>query len=111
MKYKETKIKNGLKIEFLLPRNIKIGECQLTHYIKENNFLHSFYIDEFFRNLGYGQEVLRYLIKKYDFEYLNVKESNKVALHIYKKFGFITCCDVNVEGIPMLRMIRKNGGL
>lgn len=94
------------KIEFFI-EDTKIGECMLTHYEKAYDFLYNFIIYEPFRNQGYGQIALLDLINKYNFRYLNVEEDNKVALHIYKKFGFKKYCDVNVEGKHMIRMKRK----
>lgn len=98
---------NDIQIEFFVD-NTKIGECVLTDFNgKHHNFLYNFIIYEPFRNQGYGQTALLDLINKYNFRYLNVEEDNNVALHIYKKFGFKKCCDVNVEGKPMIRMKRK----
>lgn len=94
------------KIEFFV-EDTKIGECMLTHYEKAYDFLYNFVIYEQYRNQGYGQTALLDLINKYNFRYLNVEENNKVALHIYKKFGFKKDCYVNVEGKPMIRMKRK----
>ena len=94
------------KIEFFI-EDTKIGECMLTHYEKAYDFLYNFEIYNPFRNKGYGKKALEFLIIIYNIEYLNVEENNKAALHIYKKFGFKKCCDVNVEGKHMIRMKRK----
>lgn len=40
------------------------------------------------RNRGYGSLFIKYLIDKFNIKSLYVLETNAIAIHVYKKFGF-----------------------
>lgn len=64
---------------------VKIGRAE----IGDNHRLECFEIYEPFQNKGYGTEALKQLIDKYGVNNLEVLASNKRAMHVYEKCGFI----------------------
>ncbi|MBM3707898.1 MAG: GNAT family N-acetyltransferase [Actinobacteria bacterium] len=72
-----------------------IGICEIIREWKECRaaFIHSFYIKEKFRNRGLGRGLLAYTIKMlieegFESVELTVDLENKLAVNLYKGFGF-----------------------
>jgi ribosomal protein S18 acetylase RimI-like enzyme len=65
-----------------------VGEALTRDYKDGEVFLTDFEIFDEYRNKGYGQKALTYLIDKCGVNSLTVDPNNKPAMHIYGKFGF-----------------------
>jgi len=72
-----------------------IGVCEIIKDWDKNDtaFIHSFYIDEEYRNMGIGKNLLKRVIdilKSENFKIveLTVDPDNKVAIHLYREAGF-----------------------
>ena len=84
-KYNEGK---GLSVSFY-DKGKLIGHASTVVYKgKANNFLHNVEVKKEYRNQGYGNIIVSYMIKRYGVQYLYVKKDNEIAIKIYKKFGF-----------------------
>lgn len=62
----------------------------------ENVNITGFYINEKYRNNGYGNEILSDMvdnIQRYEEVYLMVRYDNIIAINMYKKVGFKECED------------------
>jgi len=73
-------------------QNEVIGYIML-YYIQDEGHITNFAINPLFRKKGYATKLLSYVIdyfkKKGIVEFfLEVRESNKVAINLYRKFGF-----------------------
>ena len=65
----------------------------MLYYIQDEGHITNFAINPLFRKKGYATKLLSYVIdyfkKKSIVEFfLEVRESNKVAINLYRKFGF-----------------------
>jgi ribosomal protein S18 acetylase RimI-like enzyme len=65
-----------------------VGEALTRDYKDGEIFLTDFEILDEYRNKGYGQKALAYLIGKCGVNSLTVDPSARPAMHIYGKFGF-----------------------
>lgn len=70
-----------------------IGLIWFNPYGSHSMFINRFMIDEKYQGRGLGTEAfrisLKYFIKKYSPRKLTISSDNKIALRLYKKFGFI----------------------
>lgn len=67
-----------------------IGNFVIISDKEGNKRFEDFYIEEEYRNKGYGQKIVKLIIKKYR-KYniiLYVYNDNIIAKHIYEKYGF-----------------------
>jgi len=76
----------------------KIGEAEVD--IK-NHMLARLCIFEPYQNQGFGTEVVKELIEKYDLKNLWVNADNSRAIHVYEKCGF------RINKPTMFEMIKK----
>lgn len=77
---------NEIYIEIELYRGeTKIGEAEVD---LRNKMLAKLVIYEPYQNQGYGTEVVKMLMEKYNFNNLWVKADNERAIHVYEKCGF-----------------------
>jgi ribosomal protein S18 acetylase RimI-like enzyme len=72
-----------------------VGVCEIIREWKEAKvaFMHSFYIKEKYRHKGIGKDLLAYTIKMlmdegFKIVELTVELENKLAVKLYKDFGF-----------------------
>lgn len=63
----------------------KIGEAEIE---LNNHMLAKLVIYEPYQNQGYGTEIVKMLVDKYDLTNLWVRADNKHAIHVYEKCGF-----------------------
>ena len=79
---------NGIEVAFY-DKGVLIGQAGAVVYKgKPNSFLFNLEVQEVCRGQGYGAAIVAYMIEKYDVRYLYVEKDNKVAIKLYKKFGF-----------------------
>ena len=77
------------KLYILKKINQKIGQIRIEQ--KNQNWNISYSIANEFRNMGYGKEIIKLLMKKHSkFEFIAVVKSlNKASLSIFESLGFI----------------------
>lgn len=63
----------------------QIGEAEVN---LKNNMLAKLVIYEPYQNQGYGTEIVKMLIEKYNINNLWVRADNERAIHVYEKCGF-----------------------
>lgn len=85
-----------------------VGKVSVTDYNgKFNNFLHGFEVKTQFRGRGYGTLMLMFMISEYNVDTLYVEAKNKIAVHLYRKFGFIVTDSFMKNGNKVNVMTRK----
>ena len=67
--------------------NIRVGGATIKYVNNVICYFEEFYIEEAYRNLGYGKKILSYAID-HGLEYIMCLADNYIALNLYKKFGF-----------------------
>lgn len=77
---------------------IKIGEAEVD---LKNHMLARLTIFEPYQNKGFGTEVVKLLVNKYNLNNLWVKFDNARAIHVYEKNGF------KISKSTMYEMIRE----
>jgi len=72
-----------------------VGVCEIIKDWDRDNsaFIHSFYIDEEYRNMGIGRNLLKKVIdvlkgENFKVVELTVDPDNEVAIHLYREAGF-----------------------
>lgn len=80
---------------------INISSNELVGYIfiktnkREKGFISPLWVSKKYRNNGIGKKLLKDAIDKYEAIDLVVKKDNKIALNLYKKYGFVVIGDGN----------------
>ena len=89
-------------------RDVPVGRiCVWNEKNKKNTgFINSLYIDEDYRGNGFGNQLLKDAINNYGGYDLCVHKDNKIALNMYKKYGFVE--DASRTKKDMKYMILKN---
>lgn len=78
---------DGFKVTFY-ENGKPIGHAYTCEYGgKANAFLYSFEVRKQYRGKGYGSQILKYMINKYDVSVLYVDKDNRAA-DLYKRYGF-----------------------
>jgi diamine N-acetyltransferase len=102
------------KIEFVKAiylENKPIGLIWFDPIGKDKMYIHRFMIDKNYQGKGYGKIAfnlsLKYFIKKYKPNKLKISSKNKLALELYKKFGFIDT-KKKEYGESVLEVLTKN---
>lgn len=94
---------DGVVVSFF-ENNIAIGVACTTEYNgKPNAFLHSFKVKKQYRRIGYGTQILKYMIDNFNVEFLYVEKDSE-AIKLYKRFGFE---EVDMFNDNMIIMQRK----
>lgn len=65
-----------------------IGTVFISGVDTRKGFLYDFKVAKKFRGMGYGTMIMKYVLSNYYVTDLSVDEDNKVAISLYKKFGF-----------------------
>lgn len=90
-----------------------IGFAMLRKYSDEGYFLWDYAIDIQYQNMGFGTEVLKYMIEfmKAKFHATELSTTyiwgNDPAKHLYEKVGFIETDVVDEDGIHEVNLIKK----
>ncbi len=70
-----------------------IGLIYYNPLSKKKMFINRYMIDEKYQGKGFGKKAfelsLKYYTKKYSPKVLQISSKNKIALDLYKKFGFV----------------------
>jgi len=103
MKFNESNLDNNYVVKFdkyddekfhFYVDNIKVGYIYILSYEENEIYLSSFTIFDEYQNKGFGkifmEKILDLIKTKYKEEFikLSVGYSNKIAINMYKKFGF-----------------------
>lgn len=87
-------------------KDILIGRVLVRNDKKNKGFINAFYVDEKYRKRGIGNTLLNDAINKYHGYDLLVDKNNKIAISIYKKYGFVI--DENMSDETGYYMILKS---
>lgn len=94
---------DGVKVDFY-EDGIKVGTaCTCEYNRKPNSFLHSFEVEPKLRSKGYGTQILKYMIQKYDVDVLYISKTNR-AISLYRRFGFRVVDNFNKNMVIMKRL-------
>lgn len=77
----------------------KIGEAEVD---LKNHMLAKLIIYEPYQNQGFGTEIVKMLVEKYDLNNLWVRADNNRAIHVYEKCGF------KIKQSTMFEMFRES---
>ena len=89
--------------------NEKLGTANVSSVDTNNGFLYEVEVVKKYRGKGYGNWIINYMMKNYRINELTVEKSNRVAINLYKKFGFKTQFEFEENGKRMIDMkINKN---
>lgn len=75
--------------------NELVGYIFIKTNKKEKGFISPLWVSKKYRNRGVGKKLLKDAIDKYNAIDLVVKKDNKIALNLYKKYGFVIIGDGN----------------
>lgn len=93
---------SGFEVHFYKD-DTEIGKCATCEFEGiPNAYLHAFEVKPKYRNKGYGSQILKYMLDKYDCQVLRVAKSNP-AIRLYKRFGFKQTDEFNDKIITMRR--------
>ena len=84
----------------------RIAEASISGYNTDMPFLYNMEVFPKYRGQHYSNAIMSYLIKKYNPKQLTVRPSNKIAIHLYEKFGFRMYGDFMDGKIKMKEMRR-----
>jgi len=88
-------------VYYIYENNIAISKCGTTYKSKKYTLIGGVFTWKSRRNLGYSTNLLKYMINEEEKKGLTsalfVKSSNSVALHLYKKLGFIDPVDYKIN--------------
>lgn len=73
--------------KLIVVNNKKIG-CLLVTKYKEGYLLDEIYLEEEFRGLGIGSNIIKNILNKYNTVYLWVYKNNIKAFNLYLRLGF-----------------------
>lgn len=79
---------NIIRISFYHNKT-KVGQAYISDFDKSTGFLFNFKIYKKYQYCHYGTDAFEYLTTHFQLFTLMVKPTNKHAIHIYRKFGFI----------------------
>lgn len=68
--------------------NNKIGIVSISGIDTNEPFIYNLEVFKEYRGKGYSKEIMKYIIDKYNANCLSVRPDNKIAINLYKKFGF-----------------------
>lgn len=78
----------AVDLKFYNTNGDQVGEASISGYNTDIPFLYNMEVFPKYRGQRYSNMIMTYLIDKYNPKQLTVKPSNKVAIHLYEKFGF-----------------------
>lgn len=84
----------------------KIGEASASAIDTDSAFLYNVEVFSKFRGKGYANSIMQYMLTVYPITDLTVEKNNKVAIELYKKFGFKPEKQFTEHGEQMLFMRR-----
>ena len=70
-------------------KGIMIGSASVSGIDTQSAFLYNLEVLPKYRGMGYGTKIMHYMMMHYSITILSVEPSNKIAINLYKKFGFV----------------------
>ena len=92
----------GYQVDFY-DEDKHIGTASVCGIKDNNTFLYDLEVFPEYRGKGYGNDITKFMIDKYDIKQLYVRKDNNKAINLYKKFGFEITDDANDEEYLMER--------
>ncbi len=100
---KDNVVKNIGNYKIIMVDNQEAGCLLLSNY-EDGKLLDEIYLEEKYRNMGIGTDIISDILKRHNVVYLWVYKNNEKALKLYKRLGF--CVVLKTE----TRFLMKNGG-
>ena len=69
-------------------KNKLVANVTITQYDNGDNFIHDLDVSKEYRGNGLSYQILDIAVKEFKCNCLFVKADNKIAIHIYEKYGF-----------------------
>lgn len=82
---------------FVDPKNNKVACVFMVFNDRGHHILNNFEVTPNYRGKGLSNDLLDYAVKKKHADHLWVNEDNKIAIHLYLKYGFKYTGDKQVE--------------
>ena len=86
--YVDSNIPKELDNYFIIVVDGKKVGCLLLTNKADGKLLDEIYLDDEYRNLGIGSDIIKKIINDYDIIYLWVYKKNERAISLYKRLGF-----------------------
>lgn len=96
-----------IRVSFYNDMKVKVGSAMVEGFDSPNPFMFNFNIYKKYRQQGYGDAAVKYLIKHFKIKTLTVDCSNKIAIHMYVKNKFGIICVFNYDGKAYMNMEYK----
>jgi len=87
--------------------NAPVGTASVSSVDTPCGFLYNVEVYPKFRGQGYGDAIVNYMVTRFSITELTVAIDNRIAISLYKKFGFERAMDFEENGRPMLDMRRR----
>lgn len=94
----------AVRLWFFNERKEEIGEASASAIDTNTAFLYDVEVFPAYRGKGYGYAIVEYMMDHYPITELTVEKSNKVAISLYKKFGFTETMEFKENGKDMIDM-------
>lgn len=94
----------AVRLWFFNERKEEIGEASASAIDTNTAFLYDVEVFPAYRGKGYGYAIVEYMMEHYPITELTVEKSNKVAISLYKKFGFTKTMEFKENGKNMIDM-------
>ena len=94
----------AVRVTFFNHRKEEIGMAAASAVDTDTAFLYDVEVYPAYRGKGYGNSIMQYMMDNYPITELTVEKSNKVAISLYKKFGFKKTMDFKENGKDMIDM-------
>lgn len=92
---------------FFNARGNYIGTASISGIDLQNGYLYNFHVNYGCRGMGYGTKIMKYMMTHYSITILSVEPFNKIAINLYKKFGFVEGHSYYENGRKLIAMTKS----
>lgn len=85
-------------------KGTQIGEASISAIDTNNAFLYNVEVFKPYRGKGYSHDIMKYCLSHYNINELTVESNNKIAINLYKKYGFKEIKHFDENGKDMIDM-------
>lgn len=103
----DTESQKAEDVIFFDHKGIMIGSVSVSGIDTKNAFLYNVEVLPKYRGMGYGTKIMNYMMANYSITILSVEPSNKIAIKLYNKFGFVEGHSYYENGRKLITMAHK----